>query len=70
MKDKIEKRLNELKVIYKQIQDSHELNRRNFERNKDSISLRDKVISDENSGYICEIWGRINELENILEKLQ
>lgn len=66
----VEERIKELKSIYSQIQDKHEYNRLMFRQNPDSISLREKVISDENSGYICEVWGRLNELEELLNNLK
>ena len=62
----IKKRIKELRAIYKKIEDEHKNNLTRFKYNKDSISAKEQVIRDENSSYICEVWGRLDELENLL----
>lgn len=65
----IEGRISELKAKYKKIEEEHDHNAQMLKYNPDSIKAIEQVIRDENSGYICEVWGRLNELEKAQEHL-
>jgi hypothetical protein len=64
--EKILNRVNELKALHTGILKKHEEHRQIYKRNSDSIMAKNAVLSDENSGYACEVWGRLNELENLV----
>jgi hypothetical protein len=67
-REKIEERIKELRLLHQSLLDKHERNRLIYQQNSDSIKAKEAVISDENSGYICEVWGRLNELESLSQK--